>query len=41
MESAVQCYQTVDQMVEPTPPVNYPRTKGFMPHPQENPYNAW
>jgi len=34
-------YSRVDELVEPTLPVKYPRTPGFRPQPEDNPYNAW
>ncbi|HZC84112.1 MAG TPA: amidase family protein, partial [Rubrobacter sp.] len=35
-------YQPIDQLaeVEP-PPVKYPRSSGYRPTPEENPFNAW
>jgi len=34
-------YRRVDQLVEPTLPVKYPREPGYRPEPRDNPYNAW
>ncbi len=37
----LQSYARLDQLVEPTLPVIAPRTPGYRPGPDENPYNAW
>jgi amidase len=34
-------YERLDELPEPTPPVSYPRTPGYRPRPEENPYGAW
>nr|NIS36465.1 amidase [Actinomycetota bacterium]NIU22351.1 amidase [Actinomycetota bacterium]NIV58916.1 amidase [Actinomycetota bacterium]NIW32916.1 amidase [Actinomycetota bacterium] len=34
-------YDRLDELPEPTLPVKYPRTSGYRPGPEENPYNAW
>ncbi len=34
-------YDTIDAMPDELPPVKYPRTSGYRPGPEENPYNAW
>ena len=34
-------YARVDELVEPAPPVTYPRSPGYRPGPDENPFNAW
>lgn len=34
-------YWRCDELVEPKLPVKYPRTSGYRPPPEENPYNAW
>jgi amidase len=34
-------YNHIDQLVEPTLPVTYPRTPGYRPQPHENPLGAW
>src|SRR5215468_7620017 len=34
-------YGRLDELVEPKPEVTYPRTAGYRPGPEENPYNAW
>ncbi|MBM3585190.1 MAG: amidase [Alphaproteobacteria bacterium] len=36
-----QSYDRVDEIPEPRLPVNYPRTAGEPPNPEENKYNAW
>ncbi len=38
---ALGSYERVDQLVEPTLPVKYPRSPGYRPGPEENKYNAW
>ena len=37
----LESYQLVYQMTEPQLPVKYPRTPGYRPNAEENPYNAW
>jgi amidase len=34
-------YARIDQLIEPSLPVKYPRTPGYRPQPEENPHNAW
>jgi amidase len=34
-------YDRLDAMVEPKPPVKYPRATGARPEAKDNPYNAW
>ncbi|MFQ5567302.1 MAG: amidase [Paracoccaceae bacterium] len=34
-------YDRLDELVEPTLPVKYPRDSGFRPSPEDNPHNAW
>ena len=34
-------YDQVYRMIEPKPPVKYPRTPGYRPPPEENKLNAW
>ncbi len=34
-------YEVVEQMPDYIPEVTYPRTPGYKPHGDENPYNAW
>lgn len=41
MAGPVASYNRVDQLVEYRPAVKYPRTPGYRPSPEENPYNAW
>ncbi|XP_019633473.1 PREDICTED: uncharacterized protein LOC109476898 [Branchiostoma belcheri] len=41
MKGTLASYQRVDQLVEPVPPVKWPRTPGWRPGPEENPHNAW
>src|SRR5262249_29734589 len=38
---SIQSYARLDEMVEPTLPVKYPRTPGYRPSEAENPLNAW
>jgi amidase len=37
----VAAYNVVDAMPDNLPQVKYPRTPGYRPGPEENPYNAW
>ncbi len=37
----VAAYKAVDEMIDPLPEVQYPRTPGHRPTGDENPYNAW
>ena len=41
MAATLGSYRRVDELVEPALPVNYPRTPGYRPGPDENPLNAW
>lgn len=41
MTGSISSYNRLDQLVEPKLPVNYPRTPGYRPSSEENPYNAW
>ncbi|HSU06409.1 MAG TPA: amidase [Acetobacteraceae bacterium] len=41
MAGLTAAYDRLDAMSEPTLPVKYPRTPGWRPAPQENPFNAW
>ena len=41
MREALQSFNRLDHLVEPTLPVKYPRTPGYRPSADENPYNAW
>ncbi|XP_072025739.1 amidase-like isoform X1 [Amphiura filiformis] len=38
---ALKGFNRLDHLVEPTLPVKYPRTPGYRPTAEENPYNAW
>jgi amidase len=40
MAGSMASYARLDELAEPKLPVKYPRTQGFRPTPQENPYNA-
>jgi amidase len=41
MESSMQRYDELDAMSDYLPAVQYPRTAGYRPAQEENPYNAW
>ncbi len=41
MVGSMASYARLDELPEPKLPVKYPRTPGYRPPPQENPYNAW
>jgi amidase len=41
MEGTIQAYDAVDAMPDNLPTVDYPRTAGYRPTPEENPLNAW
>ena len=41
MVGAINSYRRLDEFAEAKPPVKYPRTPGYRPPPEENPYNAW
>jgi amidase len=41
MEGTIESYNRLNQLVEPSLPVKYPRTPGYRPSAEENPYNAW
>ncbi|CAH1781251.1 unnamed protein product [Owenia fusiformis] len=41
MKGIEQQYQMLEELVEPTLEVKFPRTPGQKPKPEENPYNAW
>jgi amidase len=41
MAGSIASYARLDELVEPKLPVKYPRSPGYRPPPQENPYNAW
>lgn len=41
MQGSVDAYRAVAAMSDEVPPVNYPRTPGQRPAPEDNPRNAW
>jgi amidase len=41
MGPTLSSYARLDQLSEPSLPVKYPRTSGYRPQPEENPFNAW
>ena len=41
MEASIASYDVVDALPDEKPPVRYPRTPGYQPLPEENPYGAW
>ena len=41
MRGAIASLRHIDDMPEERPAVAYPRTSGYRPHPDDNPYNAW
>jgi amidase len=41
IEGILPTYTRLDELVEPTLPVKYPRTPGYRPGPEENTCNAW
>ena len=41
VRGAIASLRHIDDMPEERPAVAYPRTSGYRPHPDENPYNAW
>lgn len=41
MQGSVDAYRAVAAMPDEVPPVNYPRTPGHRPAPEDNPRNAW
>src|ERR1700722_8244609 len=38
---SIAAYNIIDKMPDEKPPVTYPRTPGYRPAPQDNPYGAW
>src|SRR6516162_10296023 len=40
-DATMASYDRLDQLTEPSLPVQYPRTPGHRPAPAENPLNAW
>ncbi|HEV3041477.1 MAG TPA: amidase [Candidatus Angelobacter sp.] len=41
MAGSIASYNRLDQLAEPKLPVKYPRTPGYRPGAEENPFNAW
>lgn len=41
MKGTLESYNRLNQLVEPSLPVKYPRTPGYRPSAEENRYNAW
>ncbi|XP_014673580.1 PREDICTED: amidase-like isoform X2 [Priapulus caudatus] len=41
MIEVLRAFKSLAAMTEPIPEVKYPRTPGYRPKPQDNPYNAW
>ena len=41
MAPVLASYARLDQLAEPSLPVNYPRGAGYRPDPEDNPLNAW
>ena len=41
LRGAIKSYRRLDEMVEYRPPVKYPRTVGYRPAPEDNPFNGW
>ncbi len=41
MRGLVKSYRRLERYPEMRPPVTYPRTPGYRPSPEENPFNAW
>ena len=41
MLGSIASYNRLDQLTEPKLPVKYPRSAGYRPNAQEDPYNAW
>jgi len=41
MANSIASYARLDELIEPGIPVKYPRSPGFRPQPEDNPYNAW
>ncbi len=41
MQPTLDAYDVVDALPDYLPPVLYPRTAGYRPAPEENPFNAW
>lgn len=41
MTGAIKSLRRIDELPEEKPKIKYPRTPGYRPQPEENPYNAW
>lgn len=41
MQQTLASHRRLDELAEPTLPVSVPRTPGYRPQSEENPYNAW
>ena len=41
MDGTLASYARLDELTEPTLPVTYPRTPGYRPQPEDNPWGAW
>jgi amidase len=41
MQPSLGAYDLIDELPDEIPAVTYPRTTGYRPGPEENPYNAW
>ena len=41
MEDTIKAYDRIDTLPDYLPPVDYPRTPGYRPDPEDNPLNAW
>jgi amidase len=41
LRPSIDALNRIDEMVEPAPPVKYPRNSGWRPRPEDNPLNAW
>lgn len=41
ISGSLPAYERIHGLVEPKPPVKYPRTPGYRPQPEDNPLNAW
>ena len=41
LRGAIKTYRRLDEMVEFRPPVKYPRTPGYRPGAEDNPFNGW
>ncbi|HCK76497.1 MAG TPA: Asp-tRNA(Asn)/Glu-tRNA(Gln) amidotransferase GatCAB subunit A, partial [Gammaproteobacteria bacterium] len=41
MAGVLKSYRRIEELPELRPEVKYPRTPGYRPAPEDNPYNAW